>query len=292
MPSSTTSVMPSSRTPRTKSLIAGRSSSSLSAIVSQPSRSSSSGVPGGAQSVPSLRQMRRTTSSLGRLAQPLGDRLLELGRQVGLERAGAAGDDRLALGLDAATAACSSARRTPRCPSRSSWSVTSSRSIPASASAARSAAGSSAAVAPVTSPSPAAACSVGSGIVLTVSGRDEAVDVERVGIGRVLDAGRRPQRALHRAAGVAQRGELLAAEDALERLVGGARVGEPGAALEVLAAGGGQPLVDLGVDARDEERRDRVAVERQAVGLAAPHRADVRAHHVLVGGRRRTAASR
>jgi len=55
-------------------------------------------------------------------------------------------------------------------PSRSSWSVTSSMSIPAAASASRSAAGSSAAVAPVTPPSALAASSVAIGIVLTVCG--------------------------------------------------------------------------------------------------------------------------
>ena len=113
-------------------------------------------------------------------------------------------------------------------------------------------------------------------------GRDEAVDVQRVRVRRVLHAGRGPQRPLDRAARRAQRGELVAAEHALERLVGGAGVGEAGAALEILAPGGGQPLVDLGVDARDEERGDRVAVERQPFGAAALHRADVRAHDVLV----------
>ena len=48
--------------------------------------------------------------------------------------------------------------------------MTSSRSIPASASACRSAVGSSAAVAPVTPPSLRAASSVGIGIVFTVFG--------------------------------------------------------------------------------------------------------------------------
>ena len=96
-------------------------------------------------------------------------------------------------------------------------------------------------------------------------GPDEAVDVHRLRIGRVLDAGRRPQRPLHGRAGLAQGGEALALEHALERAVGGAGVGEPGAAGEVVAAERLEPLVDLGVDARDEERRDRVAVERLAL---------------------------
>ena len=282
MPSSTTSVMPSSRTPRTNSWIAGRSSSSLSAIVSQPSRSSSSGVPGGAQSVPSLRQMRRTTSSrsawrsrsaTGPSSSGGRSASNELGRPVTIaSRLASMPESSLFIGTTNASM-----------PSRSSWSVTSSRSIPASASAARSAGR-------VLGRRGAGHLALARGGLQRrqrhrVDGvrRDEAVHVERVGIRGVLDAGRGPERALDRAAGVAQRGELLAAEHLLERPVGGARVGEPGAPLEVLAAGGGKPLVDLRVDARDEERRDRMAVERQAFGLAAPHRADVGPHHVLVG---------
>ena len=113
-------------------------------------------------------------------------------------------------------------------------------------------------------------------------GADEAVDVERLGVLRVLDARRRPQRALDRAARVAQLREALAPEDLLEPAVGGARVGEPGAARDVAAAGGLEPLVDLGVDARDEERRDRVAVERLALRVAALHGVEERLHHALV----------
>jgi hypothetical protein len=48
------------------------------------------------------------------------------------------------------------------------------------------------------------------------------------------------------------------------------------------AAGGLEPLVDLGVDARDEERGDGVAVERLALRVAALHRVEERLHHALV----------
>jgi hypothetical protein len=58
--------------------------------------------------------------------------------------------------------------------------------------------------------------SVAIGIVLTVSGPTRPSTYSVSG-SRVLDAGRRPQRALHRRAGLAQRGEALAVEDALER---------------------------------------------------------------------------
>ena len=60
-----------------------------------------SGVPSGAHSVPSRCQMRRATSSSCGALDALGERLLELRRQVGLDRGRAAGDDRLALALDA-----------------------------------------------------------------------------------------------------------------------------------------------------------------------------------------------
>ena len=283
MPSSTTSVSPSSRAPRTNSRIAGRSSSSLSAIVSQPSRSSSSGVPDGAHSVPSLRQIRRTTSSSAARREPLGDRLLELRREVGLERRRAAGHDRLALGLDAADQLVH--RHDERVDALAQQLVGHVAQVDAGGAQRLEVGGR------VLGGGGARDVALAGGRLqrrerhrVDRVGADQPVDVERVGVGRVLDAGRRPQRALHRAAGGAQRGELVAVEDAPERLVGGARVGEPRAPLEVLAPERGEPLVDLGVDARDEERGDRVAVERQAVGVPALHRADVRAHHVLVGG--------
>ena len=106
-------------------------------------------------------------------------------------------------------------------------------------------------------------------------GPDQLVDVHGLRVGRVLDPGRRPQRPLHRGAGGAQRGEALAEEDLLEAQVGGARVGERRGAREVGAPERLEPLVDLGVDARDEEARDRGDVERAPLGDAALEAADV-----------------
>ena len=285
MPSRTTSVSPSAVHSSRNASSASASSSILSAIVSQPRRSVTSGVPGGAHSVPSRSQMRRATcSSCARLTSSASGASVSGGRSASIaagrwvtiaSRLRSMPSSSLAIGT-----------RNASMPSRSSLSVTSSRSMPASRRASRSAVGSSAAVAPVTSPCWRAAISVGSGIVLTVSRPRQPVDVERLRVLRVLDAGRGPQRALDRGAGVAQGGEALALEHVLERAVGGARVGEPRAAREVGAAGGLEALVDLGVDARDEERRDRVAVERLALLVPALHRVHERLHHPLVGGDR------
>ena len=85
---------------------------------------------------------------------------------------------------------------------------------------------------------------------------------------------------------VLQGGEALAAEDALERQVGGAGVGQAGAAGEVLAAQLLQLPVHRGVHAGDEEGGDGMAVERQALRVAALHRADEGLHHLLVGADR------
>ena len=117
-------------------------------------------------------------------------------------------------------------------------------------------------------------------------GPDEPVDVQRVGVLRVLDAGRRPQRPLDGGPGLAQLGEALAQEDRLVAPVGGARVGQAGAAVQVAPAERVESLVDLGVDARDEERGDRVDVDAEALGAAALEAADERLDHALVGGDR------
>ena len=61
MPSSTTSVSPSLRTPSATRSISGSSSSIRSAIVSQPSRLATSGVPAGAHSVASGSETRSAT---------------------------------------------------------------------------------------------------------------------------------------------------------------------------------------------------------------------------------------
>ena len=169
IPSRTTSVNPAARTSATNACRDGRSSSSLSAIVSQPRRSSTSGVPRGAHSVPSLRQTRRTTSSDAAAASRAAT---GCSRSAGRSASNEAGRPVTIASRLASIPARSLFIGTTNAsmPSRSSLAVTSSRSIPACASASRSAVGSSAPVGPVTSPSPAAAWSVGSGIVLTVSG--------------------------------------------------------------------------------------------------------------------------
>ena len=110
-------------------------------------------------------------------------------------------------------------------------------------------------------------------------GRDELVDVHRVGVARVLDAGRGPQRPLDRAAD----GLLARAQLGLEAPVRGARVGQAGDPAQVLATELLQALVDLGVHARDEEAGHRVHVERLALRLAALEPAGVGLGHLGVG---------
>ena len=233
MPSSTTSVMPSvARRRRRSARISSRSSSSLSAIVSQPSRSSSSGVPAGAQSVPSRRQIRRTTSSSRALRSRSATGCSSSGGRSASNDAGRP----VTIASRLASMPASSlfiGTTNASMPSRRSWSVTSPRSIPAAAQ--RLEVGRRVEVG-----GRAGHLAVALGGLqrrqrhrVDGVGPDEAVDVHRLGVGRVLDAGRRPQRALDRAAGRAQRRELVAAEDALEGLVGAAGVGEPGAALQV-----------------------------------------------------------
>ena len=100
--------------------------------------------------------------------------------------------------------------------------------------------------------------------------RDELGDVQGVGQGRVLDAGRGPQRPLHVGAGIQQAFRAVGRELALEQLVGQARVRDARLALERLGLVGAdraEPLVDLGVDARHEERGDRVDLREIVSGI-------------------------
>ena len=96
------------------------------------------------------------------------------------------------------------------------------------------------------------------GIVFTVSRPDQLLDVEDVAVGRVLGRGRGPEAPLLRRALRLERLPALAREDLLPVLVRELRVrdGEPALQL-VVAADRVEPLVRLGVDARDEEARDR-----------------------------------
>src|SRR5207302_236995 len=98
-------------------------------------------------------------------------------------------------------------------------------------------------------------------------GADELLDVVRVRIARILRRGARPEAALRARARLAQPVPARAAEQLLPPLVRHLRVGDRGLAVQPLqgallrgVAGGvdllGQLLVDLGVDAADEEARD------------------------------------
>ena len=107
---------------------------------------------------------------------------------------------------------------------------------------------------------------------------DQLLDVDDVAVLGVLGRRRRPQAALRRRALGAQRLPGLAGEQLLVGLVRELRVGDRELALElVVAADRVEPLVGLGVDARDEERGDRRHPREVAAGVREPlHAADVR----------------
>ncbi len=91
--------------------------------------------------------------------------------------------------------------------------------------------------------------------------RDELRHVERVREARVLDARRRPQGALQVRTGRQECLRAVGREGRFERLVRELSVRDTGLALEgerLVGADGDEPLVDLSVDARDEERCDRL----------------------------------
>ena len=170
MPSSTTSVTPSSRTPSAKACRSSSSSRICSATVSHPRRLATSGWPAGPQSVSSLRQMRRATSSCaacltrcatrGSTSSSGSEASIDGGRCVTIA-------SRLAPMPSSSFSIGSTNLSTP---SRRSWSVTSTMSMPASASAFRTGAGSSRAVAPRISAWSPVASRVAIGMVLTVLG--------------------------------------------------------------------------------------------------------------------------
>ena len=93
-------------------------------------------------------------------------------------------------------------------------------------------------------------------------GDDEVGDVEGVGVVGVLDAGRGPQRALRVGAGLGQLLPAVAGDDLLEgarrRRRALATAALPFRAVRLVGADLVEPVVDLGVDAGDEERRDRL----------------------------------
>ena len=213
MPSSTASVKPSALTCVDERVAASAACSSIfSLIVSQPSRFADLGHAGAAPErlVLAARSAAPRPPSGACLTRSI-ERGLELVRDRGRDRRRAAGDDRPRASARRPRSACRTARRTSRCPSRSSL-LGHVAHVDAGARRAPRArrVGSWSAVAPVTSSCSAQASSVGIGIVLTVCGRDQRVDVLGLRVVRVLDAGRGPQRALHRGAGVAQAREALA----------------------------------------------------------------------------------
>ncbi len=85
------------------------------------------------------------------------------------------------------------------------------------------------------------ATTVSSGIVLTVSGPDQLVHVERVRVGRVLGRGRGPQHPLRRRALARQVRPALPVEGLLVVAVGELGVGDREAALQVVVARRSRP---------------------------------------------------
>ncbi len=139
-----------------------------------------------------------------RLAHALGDPRLEVLGDVGLDRRRARGDDRLALLVDALEQLVHRLDELRDAVAQELGGDVVEVDAGGSASAlevrgrvlispSR----------PLTFAWSAAASSVAIGIVFTVSGRDQPVDVHRVRVLRVLHAGRRPQRPLDGGAGLA-----------------------------------------------------------------------------------------
>ena len=122
--------------------------------------------------------------------------------------------------------------------------------------------------------------------MLTTPGATSSVTYSVSGQRRVLDAGRRPQRALLVGAGSQQRLGALGREFLLEQLVGEPGVRDAGLALQrhgLVGADRGQALVDLGVDARHEERGDRVDLRQvDAGGLGLLEAGQVRVDDLAV----------
>ncbi len=115
---------------------------------------------------------------------------------------------------------------------------------------------------------------------------DQAVHVHRVRVVRVLGAGRGPQRPLRHPARAGQRVPAVAREQLLEPQVRRARVGQRRGAGQIGATQLLQTAVDVRVHARDEERRHRVHVQFEALGVPALQSAQVRLSHLLVRGDR------
>ncbi len=280
MPSSATSVQSRRRAHAMRSAASSRRQS---AIVSQPSRLATSGVPSGAQSVASFDQIRRATFSSAALRTRSAIGALEVVGDRAGDRRGPAGDDRLALGLHARQQPVQ--RALERLDPVAQQLVGDVVEVEARLrQRGRSSAGSWSAVGPVISARSAAASSVAIGIVLTVWGADQLVDVHRVRVGRVLHAGRRPQRALERRARVAQRRVALALEELLEALVGAAGVGQARPARRGRVRPISSSRLSASVSTR-ETKNDATECTSRLAGLQALlQSADVGLGDPLVGG--------
>ena len=113
-------------------------------------------------------------------------------------------------------------------------------------------------------------------------GPDQLIDVENVGVSRVLGPGRRPEGPLHARPADRKRCEGLPAEDLLEAAIGELGIGDRRLATEgkrVLGADRLQLLVDLGVHPADEERSHRRHPGRFGAGLEP---AEIGMRHSLV----------
>ena len=111
---------------------------------------------------------------------------------------------------------------------------------------------------------------------------DQPVHVHRVGVVRVLGPGRGPQRALHGGAAVTQSVPSAPREDLLEAPVGRARVGQSRPTGQIAVTKLFQLAIHSRVHARDEEARDGVDVQFQALALPALERLQVGLGHLLV----------
>ena len=260
IPSSTASVRPSAAQPRANSTSSSARSSIASEIVSQPRRSPISGDardrPTATRPWPTRGARRRSSTAVATRAATA----LESSPSIdGGDRRRAPGEDRLARALDPGQQLVH--RRDERLDAlaRAASSVTSSMSMPAAASAREL----GRRVAPRAVGLDLAALGDGQQRLqrhrVDGVGRDQPVDVLRLGVGGVLGPGRGPQRPLHRARPAAR----SAAKRSPRKIcsiarIGGARVGERGGPGEVAAPERLEALVDLGVHARDEEARDRM----------------------------------
>ncbi len=115
---------------------------------------------------------------------------------------------------------------------------------------------------------------------------DQAVHVHGVGVVRVLGARRGPQRPLRHPARADQRIPSVTREQLLEPQVRRSRVGQRRLPCQIGSTQLLQTTVDVRVHPRDEERRHRVHVQFQALGVPALQSAQVRLRHLLVGSDR------